>query len=104
MEGIWQAVLKEYGLFGLLILFLMAAYYLQHKSIERKDSAIEKIGKEFSTSLNENTSAIHKSAEANIKLADATQNLVDGFDRQAAQNRQEHGDILGYIRKRSIIR
>lgn len=102
MEQIGLAILKEYGLFGLLIVFLMAAYWLQHKSITRKDDYIERIVAASSTSLNENTGAIHKSSEAMIKLADATQNLVAGFDRNAVQNREEHGEILDYVRRAAI--
>lgn len=100
MEQIGLAILRDYGLFGLLVVFLMAAYWLQHKSAVRKDELAAEISKEFTTSLKENTAAIHKSSEAMIKLADASENLVAGFDRHAEQNRDEHAKILDYVARR----
>lgn len=103
MEAIAASIVNKYGLFGAMVLFLMLAYWLQHRSLERKDTAIEKMANDFSSSLRENTFAIHAGAQAHIKLADATNNVVAGFDRTAAQNREEHSEfreILETVRAR----
>lgn len=98
MELIVGQVVREYGLFGLLVLFLMFAYVLQHKSCARKEDAfcktIEKIGSETSCAVKENSRAFHAVAESHIKIADSSQNIVAGLDRLAAQTSREHGEIL----------
>lgn len=86
--------LKDYGLFGLMVVFNMGFCLLLFRHNKE-------ISFKFSESLDKNTNALSQLNQTEVKLADATSNVVAGFDRMAEQNRQEHAHILTFARNRA---
>jgi len=108
MEEIASGVLKSYGIAGLIAVSVLGfSGWIVHKIVThfmetagRKDQQITDISAKFVGSLDANTKALHEVSLAQIKFGDAIDTLTAGFDRTASQNRDEHGQILDFIRAR----
>lgn len=106
-------ILDKYGLIGLVVLF--AGYVIKRvldflmANVDSKDKAnreqgdkftgsVNQLGEKFANSLDGNTKALNDLHGSVLKLTDVSTNIVAGFDRMAAQNREEHADILEHVR------
>lgn len=104
MESIGTQVFEKYGLAGLVFLFcgyiiwLVLSHFM--KTVDRKDAQITEVTEKFTTALDANTLAMNESAKGYLQLANATANVVAGFDRAAAQSREEHASILDFVRRK----
>ena len=104
------SILEKYGVFGFLVIMIsIGCAWLIRTMIVYFISAIEKssqqnfaISEAFAKSVDGITKALNQAAIANAHLADATQNVVDGFDRMAEQNRSEHNIILKLVETRRM--
>ncbi len=113
MDQVWYELLKTYGIGGLILVFTgwllvtLVRHFLEkdNKKDEQilemtraKDEQILQVSTKFSEALDRNTRALNELTQSEIKLTNAADNIVKGFDRAAAQNREEHGEILEFIR------
>lgn len=101
MDQITSEVLKSYGIAGLVIFSNLTFFGWVIKKIltyfiettTKKDEQITKITERFTQALEMNTKAISELTHSEQKLFMACENVVNGFDRMAEQNRQEHTQI-----------
>lgn len=104
------SILEKYGVFGFLVIMIsigcawlirtMIVYFIS--AIENSTKQNHAMSAAFAKSIDGITKALNEGAIANAHLADATQNVVDGFDRMAGQNREEHTAILRLVESRRL--
>lgn len=98
-------IIESYGLIGVVILFcgyfmwITIKHFIQ--SIDRKDEQLNQVISRFVSAVSDLTNAIHEYDLSNQRLSSSINNVANAFDRTAAQNRDEHGQILEYVRKAS---
>lgn len=97
-----EFVLKTYGFGALALIFAgwIVALVTKHFMAKdnKKDDQILKMSIEFAGALDRNTQAIKELSESEIHRTAAIENIASGFDRMAAQNREEHNYILDFVR------
>lgn len=107
MEEILSQILNKYGLFGFVIVSVLGFFglffykVLNHfmKSLESKDKQVSEISDKFSTALDNNTTAIQTLNENELRLSLTIKNLYEGLGQQATRHREEHAEILNFVRK-----
>ena len=106
MENIGLEALKMGGIAGFLIVAVLCfCGWLFHKTMihfmassDRKDTQITDICTKFTIALNANIEAVHQLDGTIIKLSSAMDNIIDGNERIQIQHREEHSEILDFVR------
>lgn len=111
----WSEIFKTYGIGAIFGFFFMQIFkgVLKHymatidakdrhikEIIDAKDQHIQTISQSNLTALQDNTQAIHKLSESHLEVSHTMRNICDGFDRNSAQNREEHGEILKFCHRK----
>ncbi len=98
-----QEILKTSGIAGVLVI---AFIKILNKVIADNKETIncllannKEIGIKSNESFNANTAALHELSQTHLSVANTMENISAGIDRHSEQNRQEHGEILNFIRR-----
>lgn len=105
-------VLKNYGVFGFLILAIVfcGAWFVHrvishfiseinkfHLILESRDEQVFKMAKEFSGAVRDLTQTIDRDLAIKVDLSKAHDNVVKSFDRMSRENKKEHDKILEHF-------
>jgi hypothetical protein len=97
----WYEIIKTWGIGALFALIfigifkkVIAHYQILIQNLLNENSGI---AKGFMNALESNTAAIHGLSKVHLEVSNTMQNICAGIDRNAAQNREEHHEILKYV-------
>lgn len=117
MDGaveVLKILINNYGIIGFLIglfgfltvgilwfVYRITCHFISQS--EKRDDRMFQMSNEFSEVVRELTQTIDRDLAIKIDLEKAHQNLVNGMDRMAAQNREEHAEILRHVYRYKIL-
>lgn len=107
MEELGLSIFEKYGLIGLSVTAcLMFCGWIVHRILShfmreavRKDGQVVQMQEMVTRSIDANTKAITELSLGLQKLSILIEEGKHGFDRYSAQNREEHAQILEFVRQ-----
>lgn len=94
--SVLEQALRTYGISGVVV---VGTFWLAYKLVIHLLARDKDRDKMLTTSFDNSTSAMRDSSVAKERLAQAIDELIRAQDRQILQNRDEHGEILDFVRK-----